>query len=186
MSYDIVKNISIKNRSITSACNNLRPISYETIHLTTKTEEDFIKYVLVNSLWGNYHLQNSKNLVKFRYTIYLYNQLDDELKNDIYNKIWRNYDYKTKTYRYSEEEVVQATKKLGSILYDLYKSVEITKGNYIIKFGSDYYVKKLGSTTLSYTWYQCRAKVYSSLEEAKIVEDEINKNYETRASVIAI
>lgn len=186
MSYEIVKNISVKNRSITSACNNLRPIAYETIHLTAKDEESFIKYILVNALWGNYHLQNSKSLLPFRYALYKYEKLDEETKGDIYNKVWRNYDYKTKTYRYTEEERSEAIKKLEDILYGFYQAFKPTKGEYKIKYSSSAWIVKMMQTRFSYTWYEDRAKVYDTLEEAEMIVDYINKNFKDEAKIMKV
>lgn len=186
MSYEIVKNISVKNRSITSACNNLRPITYNTIHLTAKDEESFIKYVLVNALWGNYHLQKSKSLLPFRYALYKYEQLDEETKGDIYNKVWRNYDYKTKTYRYTEEEREEATRKLGDILYGFYQAFNPTKGEYKIKYSLSTWVVKMMQTGLRYSWYESDAKVYNTLEEAELIVDYINRHFKDEAKIMKV
>lgn len=186
MSYDIVKNISVKNRTITLAANNLRPITYSTCKVNSPSDEAFIKYVLVNALWGNFHFQKNKNLLKFRLALSKYeDEVDEEVREDIYNKVWRSYDYKTKTHKYTETERVEATQKLGDILYDLYNNIQLTKGNYIIKYGSCW-VKKLGITNLRYTWYIEDAKKYDSFEEAKMVENYINKNFSTPAQVEAV
>ena len=122
MSYEKVKSISIKNRSITSACNNVRPLIYETWKVKAESEEDFVKKVLIDFLDGN--LQGcSKALYKFNHTIYVY-PMTCEKENELYDKRWNNYDYATKEYKYTKEEVKAATEELLDILWNIFKKVD--------------------------------------------------------------
>lgn len=123
MSYEKVKYVSIKNQTITSACNNLRPLYYETFKpfKDKLPKEEFIKFILINFLDGN--LQGrSKSLNAFNETIYLYKCICED-KEELYNKRWNNYDYKTKTYRYGENAYEEATKEVKDILYGIYQKV---------------------------------------------------------------
>lgn len=186
MSYEIVKNISVKNRSITSACNNLRPITYSTCKIDVESEEKFVKIVLIDAYLGVFHLQNSKGLLPFRYALYKYEQLNEEIKGDIYNKVWNSYDYKTKTSRYTSEERSEAIKKLGDILYGFYQAFKPTKGEYKIKYGSSTWVVKMMKTGLRYSWYEIDAKVYNTLEEAELIVDHINRRFKDEAKIMKV
>lgn len=123
MSYEKVKYVSIKNQTICSASNNVRPLIYETFKPFKEriNDEQFIKFILVNFLDGN--LQGrSKNLSNFNETIRLYECMCEK-KDELFNKRWNNYDYKTKTYIYTKEEVKAATEELLDILYGIYQKV---------------------------------------------------------------
>ena len=186
MSYEIVKNISVKNRSITSACNNLRPITYSTYKVDVESEEKFIKIVLIDAYLGVFQLQNSKGLLPFRYALFKYEQLKGETKEDIENKVWHNYDYKTKTFRYTSEERSEAIKKFENILYGFYKDFKPTKGEYKIKYGSSAWIVRMMKTRFSYTWYEGRAKVYNTLEEAEMIAHYINRNFSEEAKIMKV
>ena len=124
MSYEKVKYVSIKNQTICSASNNIRPLSYETFKPFKEriSDEQFVKFILVNFLDGN--LQgNSKGLQKFNHTIFVYNMTCDKEK-EIFDKRCNNYDYKTKTYLYTKEEIKAATEELLDILYSIYLKVD--------------------------------------------------------------
>lgn len=124
MSYEKVKYVSIKNQTICSASNNVRPLIYETFKPFKEriSDEKFIKFILVNFLDGN--LQGtSKNLQKFNHTIFVYNMTCDKEK-ELFDKRWNNYDYKTKTYLYTKEEIKAATEELLDILYNIYLKVD--------------------------------------------------------------
>lgn len=124
MSYEKVKYVSIKNQTITSACNNLRPLYYETFKPFKEeiSKEKFVKFILVNFLDGN--LQGlSKSLYKFNHTIYVYH-MTCEKENELYDKRWNNYDYATKEYKYTKEEVKAATEELLDILWNIFQKVD--------------------------------------------------------------
>lgn len=186
MSYEIVKNISVKNKSITSACNNLRPITYSTCKINAESEEKFVKIVLVEAYLGVFHLQNSKSLLPFRYALFKYKQLNSEAKEDIENKVWNSYNHKTKEFRYTTEERVEAIKKLGDILYGFYQSFKPTKGEYKIKYSSSAWIVKMMQTRFSYTWYEDKAKIYNTLEEAELIVDNINTNFSGEAKIMKV
>lgn len=187
MSYDIVKNISIKNRTITLAANNIRPITYETCKINAESDESLIKYVLVNALWGNFQFQNNKNLLKFRLALDMYDGVDIKIRNDIYAKVWKRYDYKTKTQLYTQEEVEEATKKLGDILYDLYNSIELTKGKYIINYYDGYaYISNLRKESYCYTLSRNKAKIYNTLEEATLANKYLERYFTSNTKVEAL
>ena len=126
MSYDLIKRISIRKQTITSASNNVRPLYYETFKPLKEqvSEEKFIKYILVNFLDGN--LQGrSKSLEKFNQTIAIYEAAYKEKAEEIFKRRWENYDYKTKTYRYTKEEIKAATEELLDILYSIYLKISL-------------------------------------------------------------
>ena len=188
MSYDIVKNISIKNRTITLAANNIRPITYSTCKANSPSDEAFIKFVLVNALWGNFHFQKNKNLLKFILALSKYeDEVDEEVREDIYNKVWNSYDYKTEKYKYTEAERVEATQKLGDILYNLYSSIELTKGKYIINFHNGYaYISSIRKASYSYTNNKNNAKVYNTLEEAMLANKFLERYFTFNTKVEAL
>lgn len=138
MSYEKVKYVSIKNRSITSACNNLRPLYYETWKLNVDSDEEFVKSILINFLDGNFQ-GNSKALKKFNHTLFVYN-MTCEKEKEFYEKRWNNYDYSTKQYKYTKEEVREATEEMLNILWSIYQKID--KGYTWCPF--DGWVKKLG------------------------------------------
>ena len=185
MSYEIVKNISVKNKSITSACNNLRPITYSTCKINAESEEKFVKIVLVEAYLGVFHLQKAKSLLPFRYALFKYKQLNSEAKEDIENKVWNSYNHKTKEFRYTTEERVEAIKKLGDILYGFYQSFKPTKGEYKIKY-SNVWVVKMMKTDFQYTRYEEKAKVYNTLEETELVVDFINTNFTGETKIMKV
>ena len=99
--------------------------------------------------------------------------------------MWRNYDYKTKTYRYTEEEREEATRKLGDILYGFYQAFKPTKGEYKIKY-SNVWVVKMMKTDFQYTRYEEKAKVYNTLEEAELIVNFINRNFTGEAKIMKV
>lgn len=124
MSYGKVKYVSIKNQTITSASNNLRPLYYETFKPFKEeiSKEKFVKFILVNFLDGN--LQGrSKALYKFNRTIFIYN-LTCEKETEYFDKRWNNYDYTTYTFKYTKEEVKAATEEMLEVLYGIYQKLE--------------------------------------------------------------
>ena len=122
MSYEKVKYVSVKNQTITSASNNLRPLYYETWKAQAESKEDFVKKVLIDFLDGNFQ-GLSKSLYKFNHTIYVYH-MTCEKENELYDKRWNNYDYATKEYKYTKEEVKAATEELKDILWSIYQKVD--------------------------------------------------------------
>ena len=187
MSYEIVKNINVKERKILSADNNIRPLTYTLrMGMNHLSEDEFIKKVLIYAVDGELQFQNNKNLLRFRIVLNLYeNEIDAKLREDIHNKRWNNYDYVTKSHRYTEEEIKQANEKLGNLLLWIYKNYKITKGKYVIKYGSVAYVKKLSNAynRLSYTYGKNNATVYNTFEEAQMIARQINKNFDYQATI---
>ena len=67
MSYEKVKSIGIKNGGvyITSACNNLRPLWFERWQVKADSVEEAVEKVLMNIVYGEFHLYNTKSLEKW-------------------------------------------------------------------------------------------------------------------------
>lgn len=185
MSYIKVKNINIKKMTITGACNNIRPLIYETYNLDFKTTADFIKHLLINTLDGNYHLAINKNTLPILYAISVYN-LKEEKATELYNKRWNNYDYKTKKYLYTKEEIEEATNELIDILYNIYLSYKEDNKKHVIKFHNSY-ITKVNDLSFNYSPYKERAKIFNSYTEAYIyIEQKFSNDYKQNLFIQAL
>lgn len=67
MSYYIIRSYDIENRSITGACNNIRPLDFHTWQLKYKdgslfSKEDFILALVIDGLDGNYQYRENNKI----------------------------------------------------------------------------------------------------------------------------
>lgn len=181
MSYEKVKSISIKNRSITSACNNVRPLIYQTWSPACESEEEFIKMILINTLDGNLHLQINKSTLKFLWAVWQF-RLNAENK-ELHDKRWNNYDYKNRKELYIKEEIAAATKETENRLYNLYQTTVFDTKNYKIRFDSNSFVKKITSAGLHWCMYKSGAKTFTSYQEAFVYVKEKGRCWSDRLSI---
>jgi hypothetical protein len=181
MSYEKVKSISIKNRSITSACNNVRPLYYETWNPKSESEEEFIKMVLINTLDGNFHLQINKSTLKFLWAVWQF-RLNDE-NNELHNKRWNNYDYANKKEKYTQYEIAAATEETKNRLYNLYQTTVFDIKTYKIRFDSNSFVRKITRAGLHWCMYKDDAKSFTTYQEAFIYVKEKGYNWENRLQI---
>jgi hypothetical protein len=168
MSYEITKNINLKTRVVTSADSSLRPLTYRKwIYGQNLTEKEFIKNILFDIEEGNLHLQNNKNLFRFKYTIFK-NRMDNEEKNKILaDKIWNYYDYSKKELKYTLEEQKQAKEEYKENLYNIFINFKEEKGLYYIESKyNDIYFKTITTRSLKETSRKETAKTFDSYEKA--------------------
>jgi hypothetical protein len=168
MSYEKTKNINLKTRVITSADSSLRPLTYRKwIYGQNLTEKEFIKNILFDIEEGNLHLQNNKNLFRFKYTIFK-NRMDNEEKNKILaDKIWNYYDYSKKELKYTLEEQKQAKEEYKENLYNIFINFKEEKGLYYIESKyNDIYFKTITTRSLKETSRKETAKTFDSYEKA--------------------
>lgn len=162
MSYEIVRSINEKERSVTSACNNLRPLMYETYHYNKDMSvEDFRASVIVDLLWGNYHYSNTKHI---------YNLVAAKVKaskeyEDLEEKIWNWND--TYTREWVKENYEKNIADLKALVIKTYGEVKDSpKEKWIITNGY-VYIKRINKWTYSYGMWREGAKVYASKEMAQ-------------------
>lgn len=167
MSYEIIKSVNIKKRTVTAACNNLRPLTYTTSKLTSDdgTEETFIKHCLVAFNDGDFQ-SNSSSCWKFNYSIFLFKKNNKTLYDKLNKIIWENYDYKTKTKLFTDDEINEAKVTLKNELYSVYKSLDnLHTGNFVITFRG-YPIVSITKRSIKTTWND-NFKKFKSYEEAE-------------------
>ena len=173
MSYEKVKNISVKNRTITSACNNLRPLTYETWGFHKEgTDKEFIKLCLLNIADGNFHTVGN-NCWKYDYAILKMKEEKPELYNDLYVKRWEAYDYERDIQLYTEEEIEQATFELGEELYKIFMKIKETKGDYIIRLWHSAGLVSVSQFRYKYCYGASECKHFESYEKAYLYSKKL-------------
>lgn len=182
MSYYKVKNISIKNRSVCAACNNIRPLIWSTSRVETKSEEEFIKLVLIDTLDGNFHLQINKSTLNFLWAVWQF-RLNDTKCEELHKIRWDNYDYKNKKELYTKEEIKEATEEVKERLYNIYKNITLDTRNFKIRFGSNSFVKKITNAGLHWSTYKDEAKTFFSYQEAFVYVKEKGQYWGDRLSI---
>ena len=165
MSYEKVKSINVKKMEIISADSSIRPLTFRKWKMKAENEEDFIKKCLVAFLDGDMH-PASNNVFKIVYVVHKFETTHPQAQ-DIYNKRWNNYDWKTKQYKYTKEEIDQAQEDVRNILYEMYKNTTFTKGQYVINYGASAYVCSIGENKMRYCYGKENGKVFDSLEKAE-------------------
>lgn len=111
MSYEKVKSIGIKNGGvyITSACNNLRPLWFERWQFKADSVEEAVEKILMNIVYGEFHLYNTKSLEKWNKVVN---------NGEVYQMVEKLYDI-----RYTNlEERLAVENELKALLMKRFKS----------------------------------------------------------------
>lgn len=181
MSYSKIKNISIKKDSvvITSAESNITPITYYTgksNYFTKILNEKGAKEVIKNILFafdsGDFH---SVGVNCDCYDFAIKNKT--EHMQELHNKYWNSYDYKTRTEIYTKEQREEFKEELKELLYDKYleaKELKKDKNEYFIEIDNKGYFYNTTKYGYKYTYQPIksfnllRAKVLASYIKDKI------------------
>lgn len=163
MSYEIIRSINEKERSVTSASNNVRPLMYETYHCNKDMSvEEFRANVIVNLLWGNYHYSNTKHI----YNLVAAKVKASEEFKDFEEKIWNWND--TYTHEWVKENYDKNIAELKKFILKTFEEVKKTpKEKWVINDGCSCYIKRINKWTYSYCGSVDKAKVYPTKEMAK-------------------
>lgn len=137
MSYDKVKSIGIRNNKvfITSACSNIRPLSYnryECEYLSKKLQdegkESVIKKILMDYWSGNFHQTGSEN--NYSKTVILFNYENPDIYwGNVGTKGKMSYNDKPYEYDYSEVKEKLYQRYLKYIKRDKSLSYVIMRSN---------------------------------------------------------
>lgn len=159
MSYEIVKSINEKEKSVVCASNNIRPLHYSKCNFKEGTTlEDFRTSVMRGVLFGDLHISN----VNHKYNLIAAKiKATDEYK-DLHEKLW-NFD-DTYTDEYVSEHYEENINKLNKLILKTFNE-RITKEKYVIWDGGCCYIHRINKWTYSYGG-ESKAKVYSIKEVA--------------------
>jgi hypothetical protein len=169
MSYEKVKKITIDkvNRQvrICSACNNLRPLTYEYWTLKAETLDEAIGKTLMYMWNGELHLsEKDKTNVKWNYALMKIRE-KEELRKKF---IELNYGYTN-----NKEELEKMILTFAAI----FKTIEAKKEKYIMRYNEYAYVKKFKGRYIYTTWYEDEALVFKNNIEAEWFKN-LYPNYE--------
>lgn len=159
MSYEKVKKITIDkvNRTVKvcSACNNLRPLKYEYWTLKADTLDEAIGKTIV-SIWnGELHIsEKDRTNCIWNYAVWKASEKEHIRKK--YEEL--NYGYTS-----NKEELT----KLYTTLASIFKSIDVKKEKYIMRYNEYAYVKKFKGRCICTTWYENKALVLKNNIEAE-------------------
>lgn len=188
MSYDKIKNIAIKKDcvTITSADSSIYPTTYETYQSKWGTElikngkkAELIGSICYDFLCGNYHSTNDKANRKFLYALTINR---DEL-NRMMTMLWDDYDWETKTHKYTPEQKEQIKAQLIEQLYKNYLVAEqVDKENvgkeFVIELNCGYFYNK-SKYGFRYAFWKGKAKRMDYLSATNIIHNgTIDSKYE--------
>lgn len=163
MSYEIVKSITVKGNDvfITSACNNLRPLTYSKWSVSGASLNEKIGKVLLNIMDGEFQLSPfNKKLAKWNYVATI-----AEYKNDITKEMHRNlWDVKYNGDKY------ELMSKLIDELAKMYNDLKEQKGKFIIQYGdeaSPHYLKELTKHWFIGAYFKKYAKTFETNIQAE-------------------
>lgn len=159
MSYEKVKKITIDkvNRTVKvcSACNNLRPLTYEYWRVNADTLDEAIGKTML-SIWnGDLHIsETDKTNCIWSYAVWKASE-----KEHIRKKyIELNYGYTS-----NKEELT----KLYTTLASIFKSIDVKKEKNVIRYNEYAYIKKLKNRYIYTTYYKDEALVLKNNIEAE-------------------
>lgn len=170
MSYEIIKNLSLKKQTITYAPNNVVPqIIYKGDYSNVEPKE-FITNLLRDLLDGNFKLSMNNQYY------YLYDVIEKANVKELNEKYWEH-DYSRE---YTQEERDNEAKEKRKLceeickrLYEAYLHYKNTKGNYALKTG-EWFIRKIGKELIFLTTTPSKVKKFKTLGHAKAAVHRLN------------
>ena len=159
MSYEKVKKITIDkvNRTVKvcSACNNIRPLTYGYWCINEDTLDEAISKTML-SIWNGYlHLsEHDRTNCIWNYAVWKASE------NEHIRKKYKELDY---GYSSNKEELT----KLYTTLARIFKSIDVKKEKYIMRYNEYAYVKKIKGRYIYTTHYKDEALVLKNNIEAE-------------------
>ena len=151
MSYEKVKKITIDKEKrvvrICSACNNLRPLQYEYWTLNADTLDEAIGKTML-SIWNGDLQLSQKDKINCIWNYAVWNASKNE-------HIRKKYEELDGGYSSNKEELARLYTTLASI----FKSIDVKKEKYIMKYNETYYVKKIKGHYIYHTYFESNAMI---------------------------
>ena len=181
MSYEIVRSITIKGNDvfITSACNNLRPLTYSKWSVNGASLNEKIGKVLLYIMDGELHLGAfNKQLSKWNYVAITANKNDTT--KEMHNNLWsRNYN----------GNKCELKNKIIDELAKLYNELKEEKGKFIIQYGkeaSPQYLKELTRNWFIGTYFKEYAKTFKTNIQAELFMNALKETGLSRPDLAKI
>lgn len=166
MSYEILRSVNFKTHTFTCASSNVFPKDWYTNEYSLKEEyknkdvnECFVKFLLINLLEGNFHLED-----KFGRLSYLMDIIEKSNARPLNEKF--RFD---KTL--SNDEKKELSKEITDKLYETYLSYEDKKGRYVVEVKPDIYFVRSNPNSFRYACRVNEAKIFDKISKANACKD---------------
>lgn len=161
MSYEILRSVNFKTHTFTCASNNVFPKDWYTNQYSLKEEyknkdinECFVKFILINLLEGNFHLED-----KFGRLAYLMDIIEKSNARPLDEKYWFDRTL-------SNDVKKELSKEIMDKLYKTYLSYKDIKGRYVVEIEPEMYFVRSNPSSFRYVYRPNEAKVFDTISKA--------------------